>query len=171
MKRFDQIFTKVSEFMALYSGGIILIIMVAYVTTNVFARYVLGVGGVTGVYEYVGVMLVPLVCLGLSYCWYEKAYISVNILQKKLKGKVLWGFQFSYLMATLILFSGIFAVGIFRDTISSYAAGRTVGTPSMWSPQWPWEATMALGFFFMAIRNLLDLIRMIRTGELISKDR
>jgi TRAP-type C4-dicarboxylate transport system permease small subunit len=84
MNRFDHIFTKVSEKMALYSGGIILIAMVAYVTANVFARYILGVGGVTGVYEYVGILLVPLVCLALSYSWYESAYISVNLLQKKL---------------------------------------------------------------------------------------
>jgi len=145
--------------------------MILYVAGNVFARYVLGLGGITGTFEYVGVMTVPLVCLSLSYGWYKGSYLVVNILQMKLKGKIVWGFQFTFLLITVLLFAGILFVGTFVEVFTSIEFGQRVGTTTMWSPQWPWKASIALGFFLLVIRNILDMITMVRTGEVVLKNR
>jgi len=171
MERFEKIFTKACDTIVLYVCGSIMLGMILYVSANVFSRYVLREGGVTGCYTYVGVSLVPLVYLCLAYGWYKKSYIVVNILQFRLKGKVLWGFQFAILFITLILFSGILFVGTFMDIFSSYSTGRAVGVPDLYSPQWLWKTTITIGFFLMAIRNVLDMITMVRTGQVIPNKR
>jgi len=172
MKRFDQAFTKVSDRLALYASGLILLVMMLYVSANVFSRYVLRMGGVDGCYMYVGKLMIPLIYLALSYGWYKKSYIVVDLLQAKLKGKVLWGFQFAFLLITLVLFSGLLAEGSLMEMISSFMSGKMageIGQPH--TPEWPWIATVVLGFLLMAIRNLLDLITMVKTGKVISEDR
>jgi len=171
MERFDQIFTKVSDRLALYSSGIILLAIIFYVSANVFSRYVLRQGGIIGCYTYVGIMLLPLLGFGLSYAWSKRAYVVIELLEMRLKGKVNWGFQFTFLLITLVLFSGMLFVGTFTDCIVAYTTERVAGEPGHFSPLWPWKATLVIGFFLMAVRNLLDLITMVRTGKVISKDR
>jgi len=171
MERFDRAFSKACERLAVYVGGTLLSVMVIWVAGNVFARYVLGIGGLTGTYEYVGVMTVPLVCLSLSFGWYKGSYLVVNILQMKLKGNIIWGFQFTFLLITVLCFAGVLFVGTFVEVFTAIDFGQRVGTTTMWSPQWPWKATIALGFFLLAIRNILDMITMVRTREVVSKNR
>ena len=172
MNRFDEIFTKVSDRLAFWLCGTIALIMMLYVCANVFSRYVLRIGGVLGTYEYVGALLVPLIYLGCSYAWYKRGYIALDIIQVRLKGRVFWGFQFAFLLLTL----GIFAVLIFYtslvDTIHSYTMGAVIGEPGqIMTPLWLWKVSIVIGTFLMAIRNILDLVRMVRTGEVISAHR
>ena len=166
MEKFDQIFTKACDRLAFWLCGIIVLIMMFYVCANVFARYVLGIGGVMGTYAYVGALLVPFIYLGLSYAWYKRGYIVLDILQRRLKGRVLWRFQFAFLLMTTILFL-IFCYGGLVGTIYSYGLRADVGELAMLTPQWPWQATIVLGTFLVVVRNILDLIRMVRTGEVV----
>ena len=170
MERFDRIFTNVCDHIATYVCGVIVVIMTLYVCVHVFSRYVLGIGGIIGTYSFVGALVVPFVYLGLSYAWYKRGYVIVDILQVRIKGRVLWGFQFVFLLLTLFLFVALF-YGAFKGTIHSYAAGTTVGQLPVLTPKWVWEATILIGTFLMFSRNILDLIRMVRTGEVISADR
>jgi len=166
MERFDQIFTKVCDRLAFWLCGAIALSMMLYVCANVFSRYVLRIGGVLGCYEYVGAMLVPLIYLSLSYAWYKKGYIVLDIIQIRLKGGVLWGCQFAFLLLTLAFFIAIF-YGAFRGTIYSYLAAVDIGEIGLKSPKWVWQMTIPAGTFLMAIRNILDLLRMVKTGEVV----
>ena len=96
MDRFDQIFTKVCDRIALYVCGSIALIMMLYVGVHVFSRYMLRTGGIFGTYTFVGALLVPFIYLGLSYAWYKRGYVVVDIVQVRLKGRVRWGFQFTF---------------------------------------------------------------------------
>ena len=171
MERFDRIFTTISNRMALYASGLILLIMILYVSGNVFSRYVLRMGGIEGCYTYVGTLMIPLIYFGLAYGWYKKAYITVDILQVKMNDKAIWVFQFTFLLITLVLFSGLLAEGSLMETISSFAGRNRHGVPGVFTPEWPWKATVFIGFFMMSIRIIFDLITMVKTGKLIPNDR
>ena len=170
MERFDKNFTTVSRVITLYIVGALLLISVIYVSANVVGRYLFN-SPVLGMRSYVGIMLVPITYLALAYGWYKRGFITVDILQKKLKGKVLWGFQFAFLLVTLILFAGLIWYGAVTETIISYTLKLQAGRPTYYSPEWPWRTAMTLGLFLMMIRNILDLVRMVRTGEVIPQDR
>jgi len=170
MERFDRIFTKVCDRLTYYVCGGIVISMMLYVGVHVFSRYVLRIGGVEGTYTYVGTLLVPFVYLGLSYGWYKRGYIALDIVQGRLKGRVLWGFQFAFLLLTLVLFV-IFCYGAFTGTIYSYTLRANVGEFGFKTPKWLWAATVLIGTLLVAIRNILDMTRMVRTGKVIPADR
>jgi len=173
MERFDEIFTKVCDRLALYVCGSMAIIMMLYICVHVFSRYVLRIGGVEGTYTYVSVLLVPFLYLGLSYAWYKRGYVVVEVAQARLKGRVHWGFQFAFLLMTLFLFvawiiyGGILAIGI---SYNSRALVGEMGSPLRTS-EWPWKTIIVIGVSLMAIRNILDLVRMVRTGKVIPADR
>lgn len=168
MERFDEIFTKICDRLALYVCGTALLVMMFYVCAHVFARYVLRIGGLPGTYAYGGALLVPILYLALSYGWYKKGYVVVDMFTMKAKGKVAWGWQFAILLITLLLFTVWLVYGGIISSISNYKVGALVGDPGFYTPALPWRATIIVGAFLMAIRNILDLIRMVRTGELIS---
>lgn len=170
MEWFDRIFTKVSETIALYVVGALMIASMLYVTANVVGRYLFR-ASLLGMSEIVGVMLVPITYLGLSFAYYKGAYITVDILQNKLSGKAIWGFQFALLLVTLVLFSGLLWVASVSETLIAYERALTVGQLGYLTPLWIWKALMAAGLFLLIIRNVLDLIRMIRTRELLPKVR
>jgi len=170
MERFDEIFTKVSKAITLYIVGALLLASVLYVSANVVGRYLFD-SPALGMRSYVGIMLLPITYLALAYGWYKRGYITVDILQNRLKGKVLWGFQFAFLLVTLIFFAGLIGYGAAMETIMSYTMKLQAGRPTYYTPEWPWRAVMALGLFLMMIRNILDLIKMLRTGEVIPLDR
>jgi len=170
MDRFDQIFTKASDRLAFWTCGVIVLIMVLYVGANVFSRYVLRIGGVIGCYSFVGALFVPFIYLGLSCAWYKGGYIVLDIVQARLKGRVLWGFQFAFLLLTLVFFA-VLCYGAYLSTVEVYLARAVVGVPTMLTPRWPWHATIIIGTFLVAIRNILDLVRMVRMGEVIPTDR
>lgn len=170
MERFDRFYTKLCEVIAFYIVGALIGISMFYVTANVVGRYLFH-SPTPGMTDYVGIMLVPITCLSLGYGWYKGAYVTVDILQNKLQGKVLWGFQFAFLLLCLIFLSGMIWYGAVVEVISSYTQGLLAGSPGYFSPQWPWRVTMALGFFLLVIRNILDLIRMVMTGEVIPMHR
>ena len=171
MERFDQIFTRVCDRLAIWVCGSIALIMMLYVGVHVFSRYVLRIGGVEGTYDFVAVLLVPLVYLGLSYGWYKRAYVAVDMVPVRLKGRVLWGFQFAFLLVTLVLVVLPICYGAIMKTIDSYTLRALVGEPGFQLIEWPWVATIIIGTLLMAMRNILDLVRMVRTGEVISADR
>ena len=172
MEKFDRIFTKACDCLALYVCGSIALIMILYVSVHVCSRYVFGTGGVVGTYSFVGALFVPLIYLGLSYAWYKRGYIVVDAVQVRLKGRVLWGFQFAFLLVTLLLFVVWMVYGAFLATTYSYLHEVRIGEVEVFTtPRWPWQATIVIGMLLMAIRNILDLVRMVRTGEVIPIDR
>lgn len=171
MERFTQVFAKVSERLGTYLCGAIAFIMMFYVAANVFSRYVLGRGGVVGAYSFVGALLVPLVYLGLSYAWDKKAYIVLDIVQTRVKGRVLWGFEFFYLILTLIFFGAFFYGGV-MGALHSYHAATSIGESGfLTTPKWPWEATIVLGTFLAAVRIILTMLKMVITGKVVSADK
>ena len=171
MDRFDDIFTKVSDRIGFYVSGTIVLVMMLYICIHVFARYVFRTGGIPGTYAYGGAMLIPFLYLALSYGWYKRGYVVVDILTLRLKGKVLWGLQFAILLITMLLFTVWLVYGGIVASISSFKIGAFAGETGCYTPEWPWKATIILGAFLMVIRNALDLIRMVRTGEVISDNR
>ena len=112
-----------------------------------------------------GLLLVPLVCFALSYGWYKKSYPVVDLILSKLKGRVRWGFQFTFLLVTLVLFTILMFCGSILETSHAYIDKLVLGGPGYYSPAWPWNLTMIIGFFLLLIRNVLDLITMVRTGQ------
>ena len=171
MDRFDEIFTEVSYRIGFYVSGTIIIITMVYICIHVFARYVLGMGGVPGTYSYGGTLLVPFIYLALSYGWYRRGYVVVDVITQRLKGRILWISQFTILLVTMVLFTGWLVYGGILTTISSYEIGGLAGETGCYTPEWPWKATIIIGALLMVIRNILDLIRMVRTGEVISDRR
>lgn len=168
MERFDRIFSKVCESISVYLCGGLVLIMMLYVGANVFSRYVLRLGGVIGCYKFTGAMIVPLIYLSLSYAWYKGSYVVVNVIQDKLRGRLLWGFQFAILLVTMIGFALVIFYGATLETIQVYVTRGTVGEPGYLIPKWPWEATIVIGTLLLAVRNTLDLIRMVKTGEVVT---
>ena len=167
MQRFDRIFTKVCDRLTIYLCGGIALIMMLYVFANVFSRYVLGLGGVLGCYFFVGALMVPLIYLSLSFAWYKKGYIVVDIVQGRLKGRLLWGFQFAFLLVTLLGFTLVLFYGAIPQTIYTYIRATLLGEPGYQTPEWAWQVTIVIGTLLLAIRNILDMVRMVRTGEIV----
>lgn len=167
MEKFDQALSILCEQLVTWLCGALMIIMMLWVSAHAFSRYVFGTGGLSGTYAFVGAMVVPFVYLGLAWAWYKRAYVVVDMVQSRLRGKVLWSFQFAFALLTLSFFVAMF-YGAFKDTIYSYAVGITVGQIGMQTPKWVWEATIVLGTLLMLTRNILVLIKMARTGEVIS---
>ena len=171
MERFDEIFTKVSDRLAYYVCGSMVLVMMVYICIHVFARYVLGTGGVPGTYAYGGALLVPISYLALSYGWYKRGYVVVDILTLRMKGRVLWGFQFAILLVTLLLFTVWLVYGGIMASTTSYILHTLIGESGCRTLVWPWQSTIVIGALLMVIRNILDMIKMVRTGEVISADR
>lgn len=170
MERFDEGFTKVTKFINLYFIGAILFAAIIYVSANVFARYVLGIGGVLGMRDYVGIMLIPIAYLSAAYGWYKRGFITVDIVQSRLKGKALWGCQFVILLVVFI-FASMLCYGAVAETIMSYSMGLMAGRATYYSPEWPWRLAMVLGLAMLALRQVLDMATMVRTGQVIPRDR
>jgi len=171
MERFDEIFTKVSDRLAYYVCGSMVLIMMVYICVHVFARYVLRTGGVPGTYAYGGALLVPISYLALSYGWYKRGYVVVDILTLRMKGRVLWGLQFAILLVTLLCFTVWLVYGGIMASVTSYTLQTLLGEPGSRTLVWPWQATIVIGTVLMATRNILDMIKMVRTGEVISDHR
>jgi len=169
IERFDKAFSKVMERVALYwSGGIIWIMMI-WVFSHVFARYVLRIGGILGTYAYVGALLVPCIYMALAYGWYKGSYVSIDILQSRIHGRTKWWFQLIFQIMMLIFFAGSLFVGAILETKFAIEITWLVGEPGYYMIGWPWRATMIVGTSLLIIRILLDIIHMIRTGEIIEK--
>jgi TRAP-type C4-dicarboxylate transport system permease small subunit len=171
MDKFDRVFTKIADRIALYWSGTLIWVMMFYVVGHVFARYVLGTGGLVGTYAYVGALLPPTIYMAMAFGFYKGAYVSIDILSKKLTGKALWWLQLFYLLLLFIFFACFLTLGTVLDTITAIQRTWMVGEPGYYIVGWPWKVTMIIGMVMLSIRLLLDLIRTIRTGEVIPKNR
>ena len=169
MERFDQIYAKISHHIAIYFSGGIIVFMILYVTGHVFSRYALRMGGLLGTYSYVGMLLVPVTYFSLSHGWYKHSYICIDILLKRLKGKALWWVEFFHLTMAIIFLTGVFLVGGILETKWALEVGWRAGEAGYFMIGWPWKATMAVGALLLLIRQVLDMIRMIKTGEAIPR--
>ena len=142
-----------------------------YVTANVIGRYVFRTP-VTGMILIVGLMLVPITFLTLAIAWYKRgSFITINIIQNRLKGKVLWGVQFAIFLLALVVFGGLLLYGSAVGVIESYIRGEIVGEGLIRTLAWPWRATVLIGMVLFVIRVFLDLVTMIRTRKIIPFDR
>jgi TRAP-type mannitol/chloroaromatic compound transport system permease small subunit len=172
IERFDRVFSKAMSYMGIYFSGMLILGMMFYVSAHVIARYAIpGVGGVTGTYSYVGALLPVMFYFALAYGWYKGSYVALDLLQKRLHGKVKWWFQFVFLVMTIVFFTTSLTIGAVLETKYAYDIHWLVGEPGYYMLGWPWKATMVVGCFFLIIRNILDLIRMIKTREVIDPNR
>jgi TRAP-type mannitol/chloroaromatic compound transport system permease small subunit len=172
IERFDRVFSKVMDRIAIYFSGVLIAVMMFYVSAHVIARYAIpGLGGVTGTYSYVAALLPVTFYFALAYGWYKRSYVSLDIIQNRLKGRVKWWFQLIFLIMTIVFFTTSLSIGAVLETKYAYDIAWRVGEPGYYMVGWPWKATMIVGCLFLAIRNILDLITMIKTGEVIDPKR
>jgi len=170
IERLDRLFTKLTEYSALFISGGFLFASVLYVSAHVFARYIRN--PIPGTANYVAVFMIPICYFGLAYVWFKKGYVVVDILQSRLKGKTLWGFQFTFAMLTFVCFLALFWYGGVQESLRVIANHQRIAEQTtVHSPVWPWLIMLTTGAFMMVVRAALDLVRMIRTRQVIPDER
>ncbi len=165
-QRWDDAYFKFSENVAWYISGTLVLGSMVYTAVNVVARYVFKFP-LPGMTEYVGIALVPLVYMGLSFTWYKHAYISIGIWTDRLnpKGKTLYWVQIIYLSVTIIIFTLLTIWGSILNLTKAIEIGRVVGPAGYYSKIWPWLVAIPVGTTLLLIRQVTDLISAIRYHE------
>ena len=119
---------------------------------------------VPGSYEYVSLLFVYLIFLGLTYAQRRDAHISVGIVYDRLtrrSRKIIEGvllFASFALFAALTWYSGVSAW-------ENYLLGDTI-LGAIQVETWPARAGIPIGCGMLALRLLVQLSRLLRHGEL-----
>lgn len=141
-------------------------IMMGLTVVDVVMRHVFG-SPIKGVYEYVYLLFVAVVFFGLAYAQRRNDHIQIGILFDRLPRKL----RYPTTGVILVLSLGIFALVTWQSGIKALWAlemGDTIlgATPVL---TWPSRLAVTIGAGLLSIRLLVQLVRLVRRGELIGE--
>ena len=110
MERFQRTWSKL-EYALCACAGITLFVSVAYVTANVFGRYVINFP-VPGASEWVALLMLPIVYFSVAYGWkIPNTFVAADFLLVKMRGKLRLGMELFIQICALLFFAGLIAYG------------------------------------------------------------
>lgn len=150
-------FQKKVEVLLVYLAGVLLIILMLLVTTEVIMRKFLNYS-IPGVFEISSQLMVGVTVLGVSYVQFEKEHIKVDIFGKRLPK---WTIILTDILTSILgaVLTGIFGYQGLLKFIESFKLGETaMGIISV--PFWPGRLAILLAMFLLCIRFIIELINL-----------
>lgn len=169
LSRLDLRLLKVESFLNLLSG-ITIFALVVLAIANVLLRKFFN-APVPGYIDWTQTFMAIFAFLGLAYVQREGGHIRMDLLVGKLKGRVLWVFEFvSTLFMLLVVTALIYGTWFHFLRSFSFDAPNwsTDSTIDIALPIWPAKLAVPIAFALLWVRLALQLwayARAIRTGE------
>lgn len=132
--------------------------MVGITFVDVFMRYIIK-SPLKGVKDVVEVMLVLVVAFTIAHVYNTKKHITVDLIIGRLKGRAKEMMRFIVTLIMLV-FIVIVLKQEFKFTADYFAAGKTHGVVAIVAC-YPFQAALTLGFLFMALMIVRDLLQHI----------
>ena len=148
--------SRVEDFLASFSGSLIIVIAVA-ICFDIVARYLRN--PVYGIFESIQLLMAMIVFLGLSLCQRERRHIAISILFDRFRGNLREIVE----IVILVLGLGIFlAMTVFatKDAVFSFQINDyTMGVIAY--PKWPSKFVIPVGTMLISLRLLNQLIEQV----------
>ncbi len=150
-----------------YVSALAVAVMMVITTAEVIARGAF-YKSVPGSYEYVSLLFVYLIYLGLAFAQRRDAHITISLVYDKLPRKSRQIIQGTFLLIALLFFAALtWTSGV--SAWSNYALGDTVlGTIEIQT--WWARAGVPVGCALLALRFLTQFLRLVTRGELYEED-
>ena len=146
-----------------YISAFAVAVMMVITTVEVIGRSIF-YASVPGSYEYVSLLFVYLIYLGLAYSQRRDAHITISLVYDHLPRKARQIVQGVFLVIAMVFFAGL-TVTSSDSTWSNYVLGDTVlGTIEIQT--WWARAGVPVGCGLLALRFLTQFLRLATTGEL-----
>ena len=173
MDKIVKVHSMISKLLALYICGILVLIATVYVAAHVTGRYAFD-HPLEGVYEWVGISLVPIAYLALAYGWSKKGtFVTANFLLVRMNARLRRATEIFIQLLTLVIFTGFLGYGSlvgFTGTIWAYETHEVYGTfGGFVIITWPFKTSVVFGFLLMAIGIILNIIRLCQ-GQSIEEE-
>ena len=141
--------------------------MMVITIADVIVRY-LTPTNVPGSYEYVSLLFVLVIYLGLAYAQRENSHIAIDALYSRLARR--WRKLLQFLqLSTFLLFAAALTWYTAAVTWDNYVLGDTIlGAISVVT--WPSRLTISIGFLVLAFRFLIQLLNLIVLDKLIEEE-
>ena len=150
-----------------YVSALAVAVMMLITTTEVIARAAF-YKSVPGSYEYVSLLFVYLIYLGLAYSQRHDAHITISLVYDKLPRKPRQIIQGTFLLVAFVFFTALtWTSGV--SAWSNYVLGDTVlGTIQI--ETWWARAGVPVGCAMLALRFLTQFLRLATSGELYEEE-
>lgn len=166
MKKLGRFLLKLQieaeEWLSYISAGAIGAMMVITVADVVARRFFHG--HVKGSYEYVSLLFVYLIFFGLAIAQRRDAHITLGILYDRLPRKVRLPIEGVTLALSFILFSALTWYTA-KSAWFNFLMGDTL-LGSIQIVTWPSRVGVPVGCGMLALRLLVQIVRLVRRGEL-----
>lgn len=168
LSRIDRVALAVEAHFNL-AGGVVILLLVLMAVANVLGRKILNMP-VYGYVDWTEQFLAIFAFLGLAYCQREGGHIRMDILVMRLRGRVLWAFEW---LSALFMF--LVTLGLIHGSWHHFLRSFDWGSP-FWStdssidiglPTWPAKLLVPLALTLLAVRLAIQLWgygRALRTG-------
>ena len=141
--------------------------MMVITVADVLVRY-LTTTNVPGSYEYVSLLFVLVIYLGLAFAQRENSHIAIDALYSRLPRryrKLLQLFQLS----AFFIFASTLTWYTAASTWDNYVLGDTIlGAISVVT--WPSRLTISIGFLVLSLRFLIQLVNLVFQDKLIEEE-
>ena len=152
-----QVFDRFLRFLALASGGVLLVLMV-YTVVDVILRYAFN-SPFSGSVEFTEFAMAVIVFLAIAYTGWTGGHISVDLLEKALDRPSL------RFLPALIAFSGgvLFALIAWLSTRETIVTIDQASNMLIW-PHYPFRFTVAFGAAMFAAVLFVQALQALRRG-------
>jgi TRAP-type C4-dicarboxylate transport system permease small subunit len=161
MERFDKGLARFEEWLVFWICCPIFVVMMLYVTVNVFGRYFFQFPA-PRMWEIVGALMIPMVFLCIAYGWRTgTTFLDVRFVSDKLGPKYNAFLVYANHLIGIFIFGGIMAYANFKDTFWALDTFDAIGSYSTAVPTWPLRVIMCFSCSLLIVRIGTDLIKII----------
>jgi TRAP-type C4-dicarboxylate transport system permease small subunit len=173
MKLLDSVSKRISSIAAILAAGCTIALALA-ITADALVRFITG-RSLLGMVELSETLLVAIVFLGLSYCGYVGAHITMNLVTAALPPRVAaWARVLAYSLVVALVVWMLYATGM--RAWDSFVGGEFKFGLVQW-PLWPARSLIAAGilisipvFLLTLLSNLLVALRKREAAEASPED-
>ena len=154
----DRWFSKIEDIVT-GTGAIICSLVIFWIVVAVFSRSFFNYP-LQGVYEFIALLMIPIVFLPLSYTQRFKGHIRVDFLISRLRGRAYTVMEIVMTLLALIAFF-IVTTQIIKHAISLWQVGESE-SGAFYVPIWPFYIPAALGGILLIVRFFIDTVQSIQ---------
>lgn len=169
LSRLDQKLLAVESRLNL-AGGIVIFLLVFMAVANVLGRKLLNMP-VFGYVDWTEQLMAIFAFLGLAYCQREGGHIRMDILVMRLRGRILWAFEWLSTLFMLLVTIGL-VYGSWHHFLRSFDWAAPLfsrdSSIDIGLPTWPAKLLVPIALGLLALRLALQLwaySRALRNGE------
>jgi TRAP-type C4-dicarboxylate transport system permease small subunit len=161
MERFDKILARIEETLLFWICCPIFVVMMFYVTVNVFGRYFFQFPA-PRMWEIVGALMIPMIFLVMAYGWRTgTTFLDVRFISDKLGRKYNVFLVYLNHLIGIFIFGGILGYANYMDTFWALRTYDSIGSYSTAVPTWPLRVIICFSCFLLILRIVVDLIKII----------